>query len=56
MADKPSVHEAVSAVMEAVQAIGKTDRNKRQNFDFRGIDTVINAVGPELRKHGVVVM
>jgi len=34
-------------------AIG--DRNSQQNFNFRGIDAVMNAVSPALRKHGVVV-
>lgn len=55
MADQPSVVEAWSAVMEDVQAIKKGERNQAQNFNFRGIDTVMNAVGPVLRKHGVVV-
>lgn len=51
----PTVAQAWSAVMEDVQSIGKGERNKAQGFNFRGIDTVMNAVGPVLRKHGVVV-
>jgi hypothetical protein len=50
------VHEALAAVMADVQAVGKSDRNTHQNFSFRGIDAVLNAVGPVLRKHGVVVL
>ena len=50
------VVEALSHVMDDVRAVGKKDRNTHQNFDFRGIDAVVNAVGPVLRKHGVVVM
>lgn len=58
MADetKPTVVEAFSRVMEEVREIGKKDRNRDQNFMFRGIDTVINTVGPLLRKHGVVII
>jgi len=44
--------EIILAVMQEVQAVGKTGRNTNQNYNFRGIDAVINAVGPALRKHG----
>ena len=50
------VHEAIAAVMQDVNAVAKSDRNTHQNFNFRGIDAVLNAVGPALRKHGVVVL
>jgi hypothetical protein len=53
---KPTVIEALSAVMADVQAIKKDDRNTQQNYSFRGIDAVVNAVGPALRAHGVVVV
>lgn len=57
MADtKPTVIEALAAVMGEVQAIGKTSRNQQQGFNFRGIDAVMNTVGPALRKHGVVIV
>lgn len=56
MSDKPSVVEALSAVMQDVQAVRKGERNDAQNFNFRGIDSVINAVGPKLREHKVVVL
>ena len=48
-------HEALAAVMADVKAVGKSERNAAQGFNFRGIDGVLNAVGPALRKHGVVV-
>lgn len=54
--DQPSVQEALAAVMADVQAVRKSERNKSQGFNFRGIDTVVNAVGPALRTHGVVVV
>ena len=50
------VHVALSAVMGEVQAVGKNDHNNQQGFSFRGIDAVVNAVGPALRRHGVLVL
>lgn len=52
---KPTVFEALAAVMADVQAVKKADRNEAQRFMFRGIDAVVNAVGPALRTHGVTV-
>jgi hypothetical protein len=42
--------------MEDAGAVRKTERNTHQNFNFRGIDSVVNAVSPAFRKHGVVVV
>lgn len=56
MSGKPSVIEALSAVMAEVQAVGKNQRNTEQGYNFRGVDAVVNAVGPIMRKHGVVAM
>lgn len=57
MADnKPTVHEALSKVMGEVQAVRKNGKNQAQKFLFRGIDAVMNAVGPALRKHGVIII
>ena len=47
---------ALSAVMADVGGVGKDGVNHAQKFHFRGIDAVVNAVSPALRKHGVVVM
>ncbi|MBF9350607.1 hypothetical protein HA138_12570 [Mycobacteroides chelonae] len=52
----PTVFHAWNAVMNDVQSIGKESRNAQQNFNFRGIDAVLDAVGPVLRKHGVAVV
>ncbi len=56
MSDKPTVAEAVANVMGAVQAIGKNQRvdTGPARFNFRGVDDVVAAVGPALRKHDVV--
>ena len=56
MADGQQVYAALAAVMEEVQSVAKKDRNTHSNYNFRGIDAVMNAVGPALRKHQVVVV
>ena len=56
MADTPTVHQALNKVMEDVQAVKKDGKNQAQKFNFRGIDAVMNAVGPALRKHGVTIL
>ncbi len=50
------IYAALAAVMEDCKAVAKRDRNEHQRFLFRGIDAVVNAVGPVLRKHRVVVV
>ena len=48
-----NIHEALNEVMKDVGAVRKGERNTHQNFNFRGIDAVINAVSPAFRKHGI---
>ncbi len=50
------IHEALAKVMADVQSVSKSERNTHQNFNFRGIDAVLNAVGPAFRTHGVIVL
>jgi hypothetical protein len=52
----PTVVQALAAVMGHVQAVRKDDKNTRQGFSFRGVDAVVNAVGPALRQEGVIVL
>lgn len=52
----PTIGQALSAVMSEVIAVSKASRNTNQNFNFRGIDAVMNAVGPAFRAHGVVTL
>lgn len=56
MSDQPSVIELMSRVMQQVTSVKKRDVNSHFNFNFRGIDTVLDAVGPALRDHGIVVI
>lgn len=51
-----TIYQAISAVMGDVREVRKSDRNAVQGFNFRGIDAVMNAVGPALRAHGVIVV
>lgn len=51
-----NIHTRLSSVMEEVGAVGKTDRNAQQGFNFRGVDAVVKAVAPALRRHGITVM
>jgi len=57
-AAKPSIAEALSKVMAAVQGISKNQRvtSGPAQFSFRGVDAVVNVVGPVLREHGVIVV
>ena len=54
--DKLPIAQALNEVMKAVGGIAKKDRNQSQGFNFRGIDSVVNAVSPQLQKFGVVVV
>lgn len=56
MTDTKSVYEALNDVMAEVRSVGKGDYNQKQGFAFRGIDAVVNAVGPVLRRHRVIVV
>ena len=50
------IAQAMNAIMKEVGAIAKKDKNTSQGFNFRGIDSVVNAVSPALQKHGVIVV
>lgn len=53
-----TVFKALSAVQKELseRGIAKGDTNKHQNYKFRGIDAVLNALAPILAKHGVVLV
>ena len=52
----PKIYGAISRVMEEVGAVGKNQRNSQQNFMYRGIDAVMNALNPALIKHKVFIV
>ena len=49
------VHEAIVKIREDVGAVRKDGRNTQQNFNFRGVDAVVNALAGMMSKHGVMV-
>ena len=51
--DEVGVTTAWNRVKADVRAVAKTQFNESQQFNFRGIDAVLNAVGPAMRSHGV---
>lgn len=53
-----SVHTAFAGVMADVQNVAKGDQRSDNGgrYAFRGIDRLLNAVGPALRKHGVAIV
>ncbi|MEU8264439.1 ERF family protein [Micromonospora sp. NPDC048999] len=60
--DQVPVHVAWARVMRDVKSIAKSARaeikteKSSYRFNFRGIDMVLNGVGPALRRHGVMVI
>ena len=52
----PAVYADIAAVMQGVSHVAKRDRNTHQNFAFRGVDAVVNAVGPKMREHGLLML
>ena len=51
-----TIYQALASVMQDVQGVAKRDRNAAQGFNFRGIDAVVNAVGPAFRRHNVFAL
>jgi len=56
VSDTKKIFEAISGIMSEIGAIGKDKVNTQQNFKYRGVDDVMNALQPILVKHGVFVV
>lgn len=52
-----SIYPALVRVTRAIasEGIGKTRRNTQQNYQFRGVDEVMNAFSPLLAKEGIFI-
>gem|GEM_PF-3176646 len=50
----PTIWLAFAAAKAEVAPVGKDSRNTQQNFNFRGIDAVVNAAAAALNKHGII--
>lgn len=47
------IHEAIVKVMHDCGAVGKDAFNQQQKFKYRGIDAVMNALNPAMKKNGI---
>jgi len=54
----PAVYQAIAAVMKdmASEGISKSRKNQQQNYNFRGIDDVYNALAPILSRHQLCML
>lgn len=50
-----NIFESITKIMEEVPAIGKSKKNQQQNFNYRGIDDVMNVLQPLLAKYKVFI-
>jgi hypothetical protein len=50
------VFTAINGVMRDAMPVGKTQENKQQNYNFRGIDDVMSAMAGPMRTHGVFIL
>jgi hypothetical protein len=51
----PNIYQAVNAIMQEIEAIGKNKTNSMQGYKFRGIDDMYNALQPLFKKHAVFI-
>jgi ERF superfamily. len=51
-----NVHEAIINVMGDIGHIGKDQHNRQQNYAYRGIEDVMNALQPLLIKHKLAII
>lgn len=49
------IYSAIANVMKDVGAVGKADKNEYDNYKYRGIDAVMNALNPAMSKNKVFV-
>jgi len=54
----PLVYAAILEVLAdlAKAGVGKNQRNTTQNFQYRGVDDVMDALAPSLAKHGLFIV
>lgn len=52
----PMIYGAIANIMKETKAIAKGEKNEQQNFMFRGIDTVMNALHELFANNGVFIL
>jgi hypothetical protein len=55
-AEPPRLAVVLPRVAADIRAVGKDQRNETQNYRFRGIDDLLNAVHEPLARHGVSIL
>jgi hypothetical protein len=50
------IYKAISEAMKDIEPIAKNRKNQGQNFQYRGIDDVMNELQPILTKHGIFIV
>lgn len=51
--ENPTIYGLMAKILAEVESIAKSRRNEQQNYSFRGIDEVYEAIHPVFAKHGV---
>jgi hypothetical protein len=54
--EKKTIYEALALIANEIPAISKDKYNDKQDFKFRGIEDVYNAIQPLFAKYGVVTI
>jgi len=49
------IYQAIATAMSEIEPIAKKERNKEQNFQYRGIDSVMNSLSPILVKNKIFI-
>jgi hypothetical protein len=49
------IYQAMAAAMGEIEPIAKGRRNKEQNFDYRGVDDIMNSLAPILVKNKIFI-
>ena len=52
----PMIYGAIANIMKETKAIAKGEKNEQQNFMFRGIDTIMNALHELFANNGVFIL
>lgn len=50
----PGIYAALASVKRKIGAVGKSQHNQQQNYNYRGIDDIYNAVSPLFSEYGII--
>ncbi|MET9555120.1 ERF family protein [Streptomyces sp. NPDC006645] len=54
-ADLPRVFQVIHGVMRDVMPVGKDQKNRQQDYSFRGVDDAMSAMAGPMRNHGCFI-